>query len=253
MPIRAVDVSSYQGNVNCEALYRDGVRQIFIKATEGAGQYYNPWFGPVWNAAAKALLDRSAYHFTHLDQSPTVQMDYFHNTVKAKNLRAIDGLFALDVEETSIGHATPREAVYTLQAMLEHLTGPLGERSAYIYTDHNTWVNLLGNPKAKFFAQFPLWLASYGSAPGAIPGPWGHYTWWQHTDSANEPGLGPLDESYFYGTQHQLDALRRVHTVTPQAHPVSKVRKALRTVHPGHITAKPKRRVAHHPTRKGVK
>jgi lysozyme len=57
-----VDVSAHQGEIDWERVADDGIEFAYIKATEGQG-WVDEQFAANWEGAARAGLDRGAYHF----------------------------------------------------------------------------------------------------------------------------------------------------------------------------------------------
>ncbi|MBR4257050.1 MAG: lysozyme, partial [Clostridia bacterium] len=61
-PVRGVDVSHYQGDVDWETLSKQGISFAFIKATEGSS-YVDLTFEKNYVEANKTVLRVGAYHF----------------------------------------------------------------------------------------------------------------------------------------------------------------------------------------------
>ena len=61
-PVRGVDVSHHQGEIDWPRLSGENNSFAFIKATEG-GDFVDPRFAANWSAAGRAALRVGAYHF----------------------------------------------------------------------------------------------------------------------------------------------------------------------------------------------
>ena len=61
-PIRGVDVSYYQGEIDWEILAEENIDFAFIKATEGSS-HIDTKFKENWEQSGKTRLKRGAYHF----------------------------------------------------------------------------------------------------------------------------------------------------------------------------------------------
>lgn len=61
-PVRGIDVSSYQGEIDWGTLASQGISFAFIKATEGSG-FVDERFAYNYSRAQKAGLRVGAYHF----------------------------------------------------------------------------------------------------------------------------------------------------------------------------------------------
>ncbi len=84
-PIRGVDVSSYQGEIDW-AVLSEGIDFAFVKATEGSS-HTDERFEYNFNNAAKAGLSVGAYHFFSYDSSGKAQAEHFISTVpKAEDM-----------------------------------------------------------------------------------------------------------------------------------------------------------------------
>jgi len=64
-PIRGIDVSHHQGEIDWAAVAADDVAFVYMKATEG-GDFRDSSFSANWQGAGTAGLMRGAYHFFSL-------------------------------------------------------------------------------------------------------------------------------------------------------------------------------------------
>ena len=67
-PVRGVDVSSYQGEIDWPALSQQGLDFAFIKATEGSSDV-DARFARNWEQAQKTDQRIGAYHFFSFDSA----------------------------------------------------------------------------------------------------------------------------------------------------------------------------------------
>jgi lysozyme len=81
-PVRGVDVSHHQGEVDWDKLSKEDISFAFIKATEGS-KYKDEQFDRNWSKAAATDLRIGAYHFFSLDSPGADQAENFCNTVGA--------------------------------------------------------------------------------------------------------------------------------------------------------------------------
>lgn len=79
-PVRGIDISHHQKEIDWEKLKQEHFNLIFIKATEG-GDFKDPNFLKNWNKARDIGLYTSAYHFYTLCRSPLDQAENYINTV----------------------------------------------------------------------------------------------------------------------------------------------------------------------------
>jgi lysozyme len=79
-PIRGVDVSTYQGNIDWEVLSAQNISFAFIKATEGSS-LIDPHFHFNYSEAQKQGISIGAYHFFSYDSPAETQAENFINAV----------------------------------------------------------------------------------------------------------------------------------------------------------------------------
>ena len=131
-PIKGVDVSSYQGSVDWEKLYKQDIAFAFIKATEGSS-HVDKMFAQNWEAVRKTEIRAGAYHFMSLETAGSAQAENFLGTVMARR-----GMLppVIDVElYGSFTYAEP--SVQHLQSILTPLLKAVKEetgKAPIIYT-----------------------------------------------------------------------------------------------------------------------
>lgn len=84
-PVRGVDVSSYQGEIDWGVLSAQNLDFAFIKATEGSSMV-DPCFAYNFSEAQKCDISVGAYHFFSYD-SPGVDVLAVHEPRQASGLR----------------------------------------------------------------------------------------------------------------------------------------------------------------------
>ena len=82
-PVRGVDVSSYQKDIDWEGLEKEGFSFSFIKATEGSS-HVDSRFSENWKNAGRTGMKIGAYHFLSYDTPGESQAENFINTVNKK-------------------------------------------------------------------------------------------------------------------------------------------------------------------------
>ena len=85
-PVRGIDVSSYQGEIDWNVIVDQNIQFAFIKATEGSS-FINPCFSENFKNASNTNLRIGAYHFYSYDSNGDTQADNFISVVpKADNM-----------------------------------------------------------------------------------------------------------------------------------------------------------------------
>jgi lysozyme len=195
--LQGIDVSHYQGNVNWNAVKNAGCAFAYAKATEGTS-VTDAQFAANWSGMKSAGLLRGAYHFYHANQDSTQQAQHFLSVVK---LAPGDLPPFLDFEVNN--GVTGSALINGVQNWLDIVSSQMGV-TPLIYTLTSFW-----NPNMNDqFGKYPLWLARYSSAPGALPEGWSNWTFWQYSQSLPMSGIsGNVDHDYFNGSLSDLQGL----------------------------------------------
>ena len=202
MPVlEGIDVSAYQGVINWQAVRRAGKTFAFIKATEGIG-YIDPQFERNWSEAQRNGLHRIAYHFFYDHFSAVEQVDFHHRVVRDAGHFIYGDATMVDVEELGV-----TSSGQTLGTLKEYVAKALHDidKPVIVYTDPNTWINLLGNPTIPELENCPLYLADLS---GYVPvlNTWPHgLAFLQYSFTGHCPGIdSDVDLDRFYGSSSQL-------------------------------------------------
>jgi lysozyme len=203
---RGHDVSSHQSGVDWARARADGARFAYVKATESTG-YRSPAFERQYAEADATGILRGAYHFAVPDRSSgAAQAAYF---VRNGGAWRADGRTlppALDMEYNPYGthrcygldSAAMVRWIRSFSDEVLRLTG----RRPVLYTTADWWRLCTGNSTA-FAGDHALWIARHGASdPGALPGGWTTWTFWQSATAGTLPG----DQDVFHGS---LAGLRR--------------------------------------------
>ncbi|KUN04088.1 hydrolase [Streptomyces yokosukanensis] len=207
---RGHDVSSHQKSVGWPAAHSKGARFVYVKATESTN-YRNPYFAQQYDGAREEGLIRGAYHFARPDKSSGAkQAAYF---VRHGGGWRPDGWTlppALDVEYNPYNKKhkcyglSKAHMVRWIRSFSNEVKLKTGRRPV-IYTSPQWWKLCTGNSRA-FSKSHPLWIARHGAKkPGALPGGWRYWTFWQHQAKGRLPG----DQDLFNGSTSRLRLFAR--------------------------------------------
>lgn len=224
--VRIADLSSYQGRIDGVQVRGAGFSAAWVKVSEvGSGfRYYNPYAAAVWKSCKAAGLAVGGYLYFHAAYDPAEQVSYYYERLKANGtpLESVDLVPMVDAESGGLdgmrGAAAADRLAQVLEAFLK-----AGERTVLLYMGGPTWEQM-GEPRGKFWAQFPLMLPFYLPEPAKPPedsmppgfGSWSRPTVWQYTDAAQAGGQA-VDASVL--TAGTLDSLRRIKAPLPVAKP----------------------------------
>ncbi|MFC4494563.1 lysozyme [Streptomyces ovatisporus] len=203
--VEGVDVSSHNGGVPWSTLYKQGVRFAYVKATEGTS-YTNPKFAQQYNGSYKSGMIRGSYHFAlPSNSSGAAQANYFvsHGGGWSRDGKTLPG--ALDLEYNPYGSACYGKSAKAMVDWISDFAKTYRARTSrhmVIYTSTTWWKKCTGN-STKFSATSPLWIPSWGSSVGSLPGGWPFQTFWQYTSTGNTVG----DRNRFNGALSRLKVL----------------------------------------------
>ncbi len=188
-PVRGVDVSSYQGEIDWAVLSTQDIEFAFIKATEGSS-YADERFAYNYEQARRAGLRVGAYHFFSYDSPGEAQADNFIGHVEV-----FDGMLppVIDVEfygdkERNLPDKdrTRRE----LDALIGRLTEHYGLKPIIYATEKSYDLYIAGS-----FADLDIWIRNVITSPRLSDGR--EWTFWQYTNRAVLDG--------YIGTERYID------------------------------------------------
>lgn len=156
-PVRGVDVSHHQGEIDWPALAAQGIRFAYLKATEG-GDFKDRRFEENWREARKTGLAVGAYHFFLAGKSGAVQAANFIQSVpdEPDTLPPV-----LDVECPVLPPGPEREEVKERIAECLAIMAAHYGKTPVIYTTYEAYAAYIQGK----FTEYPLWIRSVFTAP----------------------------------------------------------------------------------------
>jgi lysozyme len=194
--VPGIDVSRWQKEINWSRVAAAGYRFAVIRATIG-NYYTDPRFYVNWDGAGEAGLLVSAYHVVAPEKPADSQMGRFFDVLDG---RSGDLPLVLDVELSR--EVSPENITASVQACADRITEEDG-RNPIIYTARWFWNrHVLSEPD---WAEYDLWVAHYGVDAPSLPCGWDEWTFWQHSDHGQVPGISAAtDLNRFNGTYEEL-------------------------------------------------
>lgn len=203
-PVRGVDISSYQGDVDWDELASQGIDFAYIKATEGS-KSTDSRFSANWAGASRTDLLIGAYHFVSFESSGEAQAAHIIETVPKGATLPI----ALDLEYYGDFFAHPPTRTQ-VDAILEPLLRLLEEHYGsppVIYATSSAYDRYLSGG----YADNPIWIRSIVLPPTLDDGR--DWTIWQYSDHDRLRGYAGveqyIDMNVFHGTREELAALAK--------------------------------------------
>ncbi len=186
-----MDVSKWQGTVDWAKVARAGVKFAFIRVSDGLsypdGQYLANWAG----AKANGIL-RGTYQFFRANEDPIAQADYLLDNMGP--LEQFDLPPVIDVESTD--GQTSETLASNVGAWIDRVETALGV-APVIYSGKYFWQENVGSDA---FANYPLWVAQWGTSCPNLPDQWGAWRYWQYSAQGAVDGVvGNVDLNEFNG------------------------------------------------------
>lgn len=201
-PVRGVDVSHYQGEIDWQQFKEQGIDFAFIKATEGSG-YVDGKYRENWENARAAELYIGAYHFFSFDSPPASQAENFISAAGDLN-GALPPV--VDIEYYGDKRENPpekQEVVSRLCELLDALETEYGVKPI-IYTTYPVYNRYIRNE----FQEYPLWIRNVYCPPVDIGRQW---TFWQYSDTGELQGTAGeekyVDLNVFLKDREELEKL----------------------------------------------
>ncbi len=173
-PIRGVDVSEYQGEIDWQVLSAQDIDFAFIKATEGSS-YVDSRFEYNIENARKTDLKIGFYHFFSYDSSGKTQAENFINTVP-KIEEALPPVADVEFYGDKAKDPPDKESVQKeLNDFLSTLEAHYGKKPI-IYATMKSYRLYLEND----YDDYDIWIRDVFRSPSL--GDNREWTFWQYTD-----------------------------------------------------------------------
>lgn len=202
-----MDVSSYQGYVDYDAVKADGIEYVYIKATEGTWET-DDYLRYNYENAKRVGMKVGFYHFVRArsEEGAKLEARYFANAISGMEP---DCRLAMDFE--IFGNLTWSEVNYLSKVFLEE-TKRLTGKEMVIYSNTNSAENMFSRELAR---EYPLWVAQYGVSQPEENGNWNNWVGFQYTSKGRLNGIdGNVDLDRF-----TKEILLDNHTPIPEPSP----------------------------------
>ncbi len=199
-PVRGVDVSAHQGEIDWEVLSGQGISFAFIKATEGA-TFVDERFAYNYAEAVRCGLRVGAYHFFRYDRTGAEQAENFISRVeKTENMLppVIDVEFYGESEKNPPAQADVRRE---LDSMVQLLREHYGMEPILYATERSYRLYIAGA-----YEDCDIWIRNVTSQPRLNDGR--AWIFWQFTNRRRLKGYQGrepyIDENVFCGSREEF-------------------------------------------------
>ncbi len=195
-PIPGVDVSHYQGAVDWEELKKQGIKFVYMKATQGE-QYVDSMFEQHREGAKKAGMIHGRYHFFDPDADAKKQAEHFIKTVG--DLKgSLPAVIDVEVLGKQSGKDLTQKVLTWMSIVQEEL-----KHEPIIYSGLSF---LQENLEPNFTEPHRLWVADYQK--GHVFKKNHYLVFAQYSQEGDEKGIkGAVDMDWFEGTLEELKQL----------------------------------------------
>ncbi len=176
--LKGIDISHWQGEMDFFKIKSNGIKVVYIKATEGLNCIDNHLTKNYEGAKAQGLLV-GFYHYFKPSVDARAQGRFFVNSIGKKKY---DCRLALDIEVTDGLKSEDLTAMcITFLEEVKKLTG----KEVVVYT-YTSFANTSLNSK---LAVYPLWVAHYNVTTPGLNKIWNDWIGFQYTDLGRITGI----------------------------------------------------------------
>jgi lysozyme len=195
-PVRGIDVSHHQGNIQWNSVASSGIRFAYMKATEGS-DFDDSKFSDNWRASAAAGVTHGAYHFYVIGTSGELQAAHFVAKVPV-DPAALPPAVDLELSGANRSVESVAQFQHELAAFLTAVAIHYGKTPVIYTTGDFAKQYLTGMPPG------PLWLGEFFTKPSSPAGK--SWTLWQYSEKGRVQGIdGFVDMDVFNGNSKTFD------------------------------------------------
>ncbi len=195
-PVRGIDVSEHQGEIDWQAVRGAGFDFAFVKATEGR-DYQDAYFGENWRGCATAGVARSAYHFFTFKSTG---LDQARNFISYVPYEPGSLPPAIDLEFSGNSEQIPDKD--TLREELRDFIDELEKtyrKAPILYVTYESYKKYIEGD----FNDCLIWIRDLSQSPVLDDGR--DWAFWQYSDQGRVEGIkGFVDLDVFKGDEKAL-------------------------------------------------
>lgn len=184
-----IDVSIWQGEINFNEVINDGIKVVYIRASEGES-YIDSNFESNYQKAKENGLYIGCYHYltARTEEEAKLQAKFFVSVIGGKQ---IDCKLAMDFE--SFGDLSIEE-INSIALTFLNTVKNLSGKDVIVYSDTYNAKNIFSGE----ITNYPLWVAEYGVEEPTSNVSWENWVGFQYTDLGEVAGIeGYVDKNKF--------------------------------------------------------
>lgn len=191
-PVRGIDISAHNGDIDMVKVRKEGIEFVFIKASEGV-DFRDSRFLENYTKARRAGMKIGVYHFFRFDRNG---IDQARNLIGAIGRRHLDLGVAIDVEDHGNAKGVDSLSIAKrLTEMVEFLN--LAGYRVTFYSNRDGYPDYL----RQTVPGAPLWICSFTPMPADM-----EWTFWQYDHRGKVNGIeGYVDLNAFCGSREDWE------------------------------------------------
>jgi lysozyme len=201
-PIRGIDISSHQQQIDWQQLDRSNIHFVLIKATEG-GDFRDPLFQSNWQHAQPQGTIVGAYHFFTFCKSGQAQAQNYIDTVP-RSSGTLPPVIDLEFSGNCRSQPTPAALATELNTFMA-IVEKFYHKRPILYVTHEFYDRYLRDRSATQL----IWISdfySFNKLPTLADGK--QWLFWQYSERGRIAGISTLvDLNVFNGTKTQFERL----------------------------------------------
>jgi lysozyme len=198
-PVRGIDVSHHQGDIDWKKIATQNIDFAYIKATEG-GDFRDEDFKTNWNAAKSVGIVPGAYHFFTLCKSGAEQASNFLNYMGTPSASALPPAVDLEFGGNCKARPSDTELQKELNVFIDTVQAAWG-CPVVLYSTSDFYEAYLKNT----FKNNPLWIRDIYREPNKKI--YGQWQFWQYANRGKLDGIkGFVDFNVWHADQNKFDA-----------------------------------------------
>jgi lysozyme len=201
-PVRGIDISNHQQQIDWEQLDRSAINFVLIKATEG-GDFKDPRFESNWENSKQYGVIVGAYHFFTFCKSGREQAQNYISAVP-KLPGTLPPVIDLEFSGNCRSQPTPEALATELNAFIA-IVEKFYQKRSILYVTHEFYDRYLRDRSA----IQPIWISdfySFNKLPILVDGK--QWLFWQYSERGRIAGIPTLvDLNVFNGNRVQFDRL----------------------------------------------